>query len=54
MARLPECVHKERYIYDYKLDGNTIPRTNVIRDLGVILDSRLTLQDHYEATVSKA
>jgi len=41
-------------VYDYKIDDRSVPRKNVIRDLGVHLDSRLTLQNHYEAILSKA
>ena len=31
----------------------SVPRTYVVRDLGIQLDSRLTLQDHYELCISK-
>ena len=38
----------------YTLDGHRLDRCEQIRDLGVILDSKLTFADHVHSTVSKA
>lgn len=41
-------------LYDYKIAGSSVPRSTEVRDLGVLLDSRLTLQKHFDMTISKA
>ena len=38
----------------YGLDGHRLDRCVRVRDLGVILDTKLTFADHVDATVSKA
>ena len=38
----------------YSLDGHQLERCVKVRDLGVILDTKLTFADHVDATVSKA
>ena len=38
----------------YTLDGHSLERCDRIRDLGVILDSKLTFSHHIDATVAKA
>ena len=38
----------------YTLEGHRLDRCEQIRDLGVILDSKLTFADHVHSTVSKA
>jgi hypothetical protein len=40
--------------YDYSLNGQNLERVSVIRDLGVIMDSKLTFSEHVDVTVSKA
>ena len=40
--------------YDYTLDGHTLLRMNVVRDLGVYIDSQLTFNDHLNYVVNKA
>jgi len=40
--------------FPYEISDLIIPRTTESRDLGVILDSRLTLQSHHESLVTKA
>jgi hypothetical protein len=42
-------------IFNYKIDPNTIiPRVSTIRDLGVILDSKLNFISHMDYMISKA
>ena len=38
----------------YELDGHQLERCQRMRDLGVILDAKLTFADHVDATVGKA
>ncbi|XP_038120658.1 uncharacterized protein LOC119770244 [Culex quinquefasciatus] len=40
--------------FDYTLSNTTIPRTSCVKDLGVMLDSKMTFTDHITYTVSKA
>lgn len=40
--------------YNYKLDGNIIGRVSEVRDLGVILDSKLSFSAHVSMTTDKA
>lgn len=40
--------------FNYEIDGTTIPRTDNIKDLGVILDTRLTFKQHISFVVAKA
>ena len=40
--------------YDYKINGASIEQCTSIKDLGVILDSRLSFTDHIDSIVSKA
>ena len=42
------------FLFSYVLDGHHLERCVRIRDLGVILDTKLTFADHIDATVSKA
>lgn len=41
-------------IFDYQMNGHSIERVSEIRDLGVILDKKLTFKCHIEYVVSKA
>ena len=41
-------------VADYILDGVALARGTEVRDLGVMLDSKLTFATHVDATVSKA
>jgi hypothetical protein len=41
-------------IYDYNLIGQNLERVSVIRDKGVLMDSKLTFSEHFDVTVSKA
>jgi hypothetical protein len=41
-------------IYDYSLNGQNFERVSVIRDLGVLMDSKLKFSEHVDVTVSKA
>ena len=38
----------------YSLDGHQLERCVRVRDLDVILDSKLTFADHVDAAISKA
>ena len=40
--------------YDYKLLGANLERTFVIRDLGIMLDTKLDFHVHYQTIISKA
>ena len=40
--------------YDYAIDGVTLPNVREVRDLGVIIDSKLSFSAHYAQIVSKA
>ena len=41
-------------VHPYKLDGHHLERCDQIRDLGVLLDAKLTFAPHVDATISKA
>jgi hypothetical protein len=41
-------------ISDYSLNGQNLERKSVIRDLGVLMESKLTFSEHVDVTVSKA
>jgi hypothetical protein len=45
---------KVQVTYDYSLNGQNLERVSVIRDLGVLMDSKLTLSEHVDVYVSKA
>jgi ribonucleases P/MRP protein subunit RPP40 len=45
---------KVQVTYDYSLNGQNLERVSVIRDLGVLMDSKLTFSKHVYVTVSKA
>ena len=40
--------------YVYELDGNEITRRNVVKDLGVLFDVKLSFKDHIDYAVSKS
>lgn len=40
--------------YDYTLSNTSIPRTSCVKDLGVVLDSKMSFSDHITHIVSKA
>ena len=42
------------HLNSYTLDGHQLDRCVNVRDLGVILDTKLTFADHIDATVSKS
>lgn len=44
---------KAPIIFDYKLADSSVRRTNLVKYLGVLLDSWLTFNDHLEHTLSK-
>jgi hypothetical protein len=44
---------KVQVIYDYSLNGQNLERVSVIRELGVLMDSKLTFSEHVDVTVSK-
>lgn len=48
------CKIKNPLIYEYSLNDTILQRTNLVRDLGVWLDSELTLVSHIEKMTSKA
>lgn len=39
--------------FDYMIEGTSLQRKSVARDLGVYFDGRLTFRDHYDFLVSK-
>lgn len=41
-------------IYDYNVRGEVLQRVEVVKDLGVLLDSRLTFKPHFSQIVAKA
>jgi hypothetical protein len=45
---------KVQVTYDYRLNGQNLERVSVKRDLGVLMDSKLTFSEHVDVTVSKA
>jgi len=45
---------KNNLLYDYAIDSVTLPNVRDVRDLGVIIDSRLSFSAHYAQIVSKA
>lgn len=42
------------YLFDYDIFGETLSRVNSIRDLGVIMDSKLNFQEHIDTVYSEA
>lgn len=42
------------FIYNYSLNGTCFKRDSVVKDLGVMLDSKLTYKDHISYVASKA
>ena len=48
------CRKKESVLFDYKLSGTIIPREAFVKDLGVILDAKLTYRQHTAYIVDKA
>lgn len=40
--------------FDYTIDGELLNRTQIIRDLGVCLDSTLSFRNHHEEIIDKA
>ena len=47
-------LRKSPHLVPYELDGHRLERCVKVRDLGVILDARLTFGDHVDATATKA
>jgi hypothetical protein len=46
---------KVQVTYDYSLKNDqNLEKVSVIRDLGVLMDSKLTFSEHVDVTVSKA
>ena len=41
-------------MYSYEIDGTPLGRVYVVKDLEVILDSKLSFQNHYSSSISKA
>jgi hypothetical protein len=46
--------HPVPMVMHYSLNGQNLERVSVIRDLGVLMDSKLTFSVHADVTVSKA
>ena len=40
--------------YEYSLSNTVLPRTSLVRDLVVLWDDKLTLNDHYESVTARA
>ena len=47
------CRKKEPILLDYELSGTTIPRETYVKDLGVILDAKLTYRQRTAYIVSR-
>lgn len=45
---------KTPILYNYSIDRENIQRVMVVKDLGVLLDSGLTFQNHYGSIIAKA
>ena len=45
---------RELFTYDYQIGGDTLSRVEVIKDLGVWFDSKMTFKHHMDATISRA
>ena len=45
---------RELFSYDYQIGGDTLFRDEVIKDLGVWFDSKMTFKHHMDATISRA
>lgn len=45
---------KQPIVYTYTLKGEVLNRESVVKDLGVLLDSKLTFKDHISYVTSKA
>lgn len=41
-------------VYDYQIDGTSLNRSNRVSDLGVILDSKLSFNEHQSMVINKA
>ena len=45
---------KSPIVFDYRIDGEILRRVDSVNDLGVVLDSKLTFDQHRTAAISKA
>lgn len=45
---------RQKLDFPYTLDNRTLARTNTVKDLGVIFDSKMLMSDHITAMVAKA
>ena len=45
---------KQPLVYDYRIAGETLLRSDVVTDLGVVLDAQLTFRQHYSMIINKA
>jgi ribonucleases P/MRP protein subunit RPP40 len=45
---------KVEVTYDYSLNGQNLKRVSVVRDLGMLMDCKLTFSEHVDVTVLKA
>lgn len=42
------------FIYDYNFNGVVVERVEVVRDLGVLLDAKMTMTDHIDYIINRA
>lgn len=60
MLSIPKCTvisfqrKKQPLLFNYHIAGTCIQRTNVVTDLGVLLDTQLTFRQHLSMIISKA
>ena len=45
---------KQPLVYQYRIADEVLPRSNVVSDLGVILDEKLSFRQHYSMITNKA
>lgn len=45
---------KSHIKYDYAIEGQTLERKTVVKDLGILFDNKLTFRDHYDYIINKA
>jgi hypothetical protein len=44
----------EPLLFNYSINGTTLPRSNSVRDLGVVFDSTLSFTNHIESIVNSS